>query len=89
MRVLIVGLNYAPEPIGIEPYTTGLAEHLAQRGHRVSGPRLARTLRAAERAVLWMADMVSSIKPQMVARLVDKGVSPRQTYELRNRAFTT
>ena len=35
-RILIVGLNYAPEPIGIGPYTTGLAEHLAARGWRVA-----------------------------------------------------
>ena len=202
MNVLIVGLNYAPEPIGIGPYTTGLAEYLAQRDHRVEvvagrpyypqwraypgfarfawrrtneggvsvtrcwhyiprvpggakrilhhltfaltalpvvawgalrdrpdavlcvapsimsafparigawlggsklwlhlqdfevdaafatgmveGPRLARILLAAERAVLRMADMVSSISPQMVARLIDKGVSPDRTYELRN-----
>ena len=33
--ILIVGLNYAPEPVGIGPYTTGLAEALAKRGHRV------------------------------------------------------
>ena len=202
MKVLIVGLNYAPEPIGIGPYTTGLAEYLAQRGHRVEvvagrpyypqwrvypgfrkfgwrrsdeaavsitrcwhyvprmpggakrilhhltfaltalpavavralrdrpdavlcvapsimsafparigawlggaklwlhlqdfevdaafatgmvkGPRLARMLLAAERAVLRMADVVSSISPQMVARLIDKGVAPEQAYELRN-----
>lgn len=36
LRVMIVGLNYAPEPIGIGPYTTGLAEFLAGRGHAVS-----------------------------------------------------
>jgi len=35
LRVLIVGLNYAPEPIGIAAYTTGLAEHFARAGHRV------------------------------------------------------
>ena len=35
MRVLIVGLNYAPEATGIAPYTTGLARGLAQRGHEV------------------------------------------------------
>jgi colanic acid biosynthesis glycosyl transferase WcaI len=34
--VLIVGLNYAPEPIGIGPFTTGLAEFLAGGGHAVS-----------------------------------------------------
>ncbi len=31
-RILIVGLNYAPEPVGIGPYTQGLAEALATRG---------------------------------------------------------
>ena len=202
MKVLIVGLNYAPEPIGIGPYTTGLAEYLAGHGHRVEvvagrpyypqwrvysgfggfgwrragengvgitrcwhyiprvpggakrvlhhltfaltalppvavralrdrpdavvciapsimsafparlaawlggarlwlhiqdfevdaafatgmvkGPRLARLLLAAERTALRSADTVSSISPQMVARLVEKGVAPERTYELRN-----
>jgi len=36
MKILLVGLNYAPEPVGIGPYSTGLAEALAQRGHDVS-----------------------------------------------------
>ena len=31
--VLIVGLNYAPEPTGIARYTTGLARMLADAGH--------------------------------------------------------
>ncbi|MBS7669670.1 WcaI family glycosyltransferase [Croceicoccus sp. 1NDH52] len=35
MRILVVGLNYAPEPVGIGPYTAGLAEGLVARGHRV------------------------------------------------------
>lgn len=35
MKILILGLNYAPEPVGIGPYTTGLAEGLAERGHEV------------------------------------------------------
>ena len=34
-RILIVGLNYAPEEVGIGPYTTGLAEALAARGFLV------------------------------------------------------
>ena len=33
--LLFFGLNYAPEMIGIAPYTTGLAEELSERGHRV------------------------------------------------------
>lgn len=32
---LIVGLNYAPEPTGIAPYTAGLARGLTRAGHRV------------------------------------------------------
>lgn len=35
LRLLIVGLNYAPEPVGIAPYTTGLAETMASQGHAV------------------------------------------------------
>lgn len=34
-RILIVGLNYAPEPVGIGPYTQGLAEALATEGRQV------------------------------------------------------
>lgn len=35
LRVTIIGLNYAPEPSGNAPYTTGLAQGLAARGHDV------------------------------------------------------
>lgn len=33
--ILIMGVNYAPERSGIAPYTTGIAEGLRKRGHRV------------------------------------------------------
>jgi glycosyltransferase involved in cell wall biosynthesis len=36
MKLLIIGLNYAPEETGNAPYTAGLAEHLADRGHEVT-----------------------------------------------------
>jgi len=36
MRILIIGINYRPEPTGIGPYTAGLAEHLAARGDDVT-----------------------------------------------------
>ncbi len=36
MKLLVLGLNYAPEPVGIGPYTTGLAEALAGRGHELA-----------------------------------------------------
>lgn len=35
MKVLILGLNYAPERVGIAVYTAGMAETLTQRGHEV------------------------------------------------------
>lgn len=34
-KVLLVGLNYAPEPVGIGPYSQGLAEALVVRGAQV------------------------------------------------------
>ncbi|MFM6950862.1 MAG: WcaI family glycosyltransferase [Novosphingobium sp.] len=34
--LLVIGLNYAPEPVGIGPYTTGLCEALVRSGHRVT-----------------------------------------------------
>jgi colanic acid biosynthesis glycosyl transferase WcaI len=35
VRVAILGINYAPEPTGIAPYTTGIATGLTKRGHDV------------------------------------------------------
>ena len=34
-RLLVLGVNYAPETTGIAPYTTAVAEHLAALGARV------------------------------------------------------
>ncbi|MBU1312952.1 MAG: WcaI family glycosyltransferase [Alphaproteobacteria bacterium] len=36
MKILIVGLNYAPEKIGIAVYTHGLAKAMAAAGHQVT-----------------------------------------------------
>lgn len=35
MRILVLGINYAPEKTGIAPFTTGLCEHLVAQGHTV------------------------------------------------------
>lgn len=35
LRVLVVGINYAPEVTGIAPYTAALAAGLAARGHEI------------------------------------------------------
>jgi colanic acid biosynthesis glycosyl transferase WcaI len=36
MGILILSLNYAPEPTGFAPHTSALAEHLASRGDTVT-----------------------------------------------------
>lgn len=36
LRILIVGINYAPEVVGIAPYNTQLAEYFSSLGHEVS-----------------------------------------------------
>jgi colanic acid biosynthesis glycosyl transferase WcaI len=35
-RILLLSLNYAPEPTGFAPHTTALAQHLQARGHDVT-----------------------------------------------------
>lgn len=35
MRIIVWGINYAPEQTGIGPYNTALCEFLAERGHEV------------------------------------------------------
>jgi colanic acid biosynthesis glycosyl transferase WcaI len=35
MRILVWGVNYAPEQVGIAPYNTALCEYLTQEGHQV------------------------------------------------------
>jgi colanic acid biosynthesis glycosyl transferase WcaI len=36
MRILVLGTNYAPEKTAIAPFTTGMCEYLAGRGHDVT-----------------------------------------------------
>ena len=36
MQILLLSLNYAPEPTGFAPHTTALAEHLVAAGHDVT-----------------------------------------------------
>jgi colanic acid biosynthesis glycosyl transferase WcaI len=36
MRILVLGINYTPEKTAIAPFTTGLCEHLASKGHDVN-----------------------------------------------------
>jgi colanic acid biosynthesis glycosyl transferase WcaI len=36
MRLLVIGINYAPEKTSVAPFTTGLGEHLASKGHEVA-----------------------------------------------------
>ena len=34
--LLVIGLNYTPEPVGIGPYTAGMCQALVQSGHQVT-----------------------------------------------------
>lgn len=36
MNILIIGINYAPEMVGIGPYTAGMAEWLTAAGHKAT-----------------------------------------------------
>jgi colanic acid biosynthesis glycosyl transferase WcaI len=36
MRILVIGINYAPERTSVAPFTTGLCEHLASHGNEVT-----------------------------------------------------
>lgn len=36
MKLLLLCMNYAPEKTGIAPFTTGLSQELARRGHQVT-----------------------------------------------------
>ena len=36
MKILVWGINYAPEISGIAPFNTALCEYLATRGHQVT-----------------------------------------------------
>ncbi|HKW61708.1 MAG TPA: WcaI family glycosyltransferase [Candidatus Acidoferrum sp.] len=36
MHILVLGINYSPEKTSVAPFTTGLCEHLAGLGHRVT-----------------------------------------------------
>lgn len=36
MKILFIGINYAPEPTGIAVYTSGMAQALVARGHEVT-----------------------------------------------------
>ena len=36
MRILVVAINYAPERTAVAPFTTGLCEHLASKGHELT-----------------------------------------------------
>ena len=35
MKIIVLGINYAPEPTGIAPYNTGLCRFLKSKGHDV------------------------------------------------------
>ncbi len=80
MNLLVVSLHYAPEATGNAPYATGLAEHLAQRGHAVTAltgfpsyPML--DVRDRTRGMLWRRETIGGVD----VRRRWHYVSPRQS----------
>lgn len=66
LDVLIVGHNYAPEPVGIGPCTAGMAEMLAEQGHSV------RVLCGAPSYPQWK--VMAGYSRHRVTRTVESGV---------------
>lgn len=66
LRVLVVGLNYAPDFIGIPKYTTELCEELVRRGHAVeivtAPPYYPAWLVPAEYRGAWRSEMRNGVK---------------------------
>jgi colanic acid biosynthesis glycosyl transferase WcaI len=66
LRVLVVGLNYAPDFIGIPKYTTELCEDLVRRGHTVeiitAPPYYPAWLVPAEYRGAWRSEIRNGVK---------------------------
>lgn len=76
LRVLIAGVNYWPEPTGIAPYTTAMAEHLARRGARVlmlAGlPHIPDWRVPAEYRRLWQRETINGVRVRRSAHYVPR-----------------
>lgn len=79
MKIAIVGINYAPEPTGIAPYTTGLANGLAERGHQVvvltGHPHYPYWKRSAPSAQFRSAEAIDDVRVQRYKHLVPQSHS--------------
>ena len=77
MRIVVLSLNYAPEPTGFAPHTTALAEHLASAGHDVTVvtgfPFAPRWKRAAEyRGELVRRETVAGVRIVRVTHFIPR-----------------
>jgi colanic acid biosynthesis glycosyl transferase WcaI len=66
MRILVWGINYAPEATGIGPCNTALCQHLRAAGHDVEMVTSfsyypAWRKRAEDRGVIWRSEMVNGV----------------------------
>ena len=86
LRITILGLNYAPEPTGIAPYTTRLAELLAAEGHDVSvltGYPHYPEWKLAQGYVGWSrTEVVNGVKLKRLRHFVPRTVSNAQRMHL-------
>src|SRR5919197_2796194 len=78
-RVLIAGINYAPEETGIGVQTTGLAEGLARQGWDVT------VITGVPHYPAWRAGPFTPPSPEASVHLIRRGhfVPPRQSVALR------
>lgn len=65
-RLLLIGLNYAPEPVGIGPYSAALAEGLAARGWDVRAivgePYYPHWVRAQDQGRFWRTTVERGVR---------------------------
>ncbi len=80
MRVIVWGINYAPEFIGIAPQNVALCEFLAERGHEVEMVTTfpyypAWRKRAEDRGQLYRTDVVNGVRVRRCWHFVPAQVS--------------
>jgi colanic acid biosynthesis glycosyl transferase WcaI len=78
MKILVWGINYAPEVSGIAPFNTALCEFLASRGHAVTMlttfpyyPQWKK--RAEDSGKLWKAETINGVQVVRVWHYVPRG----------------
>ncbi|MGO4957021.1 glycosyltransferase family 4 protein [Luteococcus sp. Sow4_B9] len=77
MKILIIGVNYAPEISGIAPYTTAMAEGLVAQGHQVNVitgiPHYPQWSNYTNFSGLTRVDVINGVRVRRVRHLIGSG----------------